>query len=92
MRSSSVTLKLSSNLQGNNDPLVTVANIIKGIQQKLQEFRMVQVCYVRRQTNKPAHVLAQDVKGVDNFITWIEENPSMIETSLTQDVSNFSSS
>jgi len=34
-------------LKGNNDPLVTVANIIKGIQQKLQEFRMVQVCYVR---------------------------------------------
>ena len=30
--------------------------------------------------NKLAHVLAQYVKGVANFVTWIDENPSTIFT------------
>jgi len=36
---------------------ITIANIILEIQQKLRDFRMVQVCHVKRQGNRLAHVL-----------------------------------
>ena len=39
-------------LTNNSELLVTVANIIMTIQQKLQEFRMVQVCHVKQQGNQ----------------------------------------
>ena len=48
---------------------------------------------MRRQGNKPAHILAKhskDIVNSDNFVTWIEENPSLIELAITHDVLNLS--
>ena len=50
------------------------------------------MCHVKQQTKKPVYVLTQYVKGVTNFVTWIEENSSMIEPLWAQDVLNLSSS
>ena len=42
--------------------------------------------HIKRQDNRPAHLLAQHAKNVNNYVTWMEENPSFIESALTQDV------
>ena len=39
----------------------------------------------------PAHVLAQHAKHVEDFVTWLEETPSLIEHMCAQDVINLSS-
>ena len=46
-----------------------------------------------RQGNRSAHILASNVKEVlnsDNYVTWIEENPTLIKSALAQDVLNLS--
>jgi len=40
------------------EPSITIAKIILGIRQKMREFRMVQVCHVKQQGNRPTHELA----------------------------------
>ena len=83
---------ISGAVLGNTTPPITVANVILGIQQQLQVFRMVHVSHVKWQGNKPAHILAHYAKGIDNYVAWIKENPSIIESLLAQDVMGFSSS
>ena len=70
-----------------------ISNILPWVYHQLQDFRVAQVLYVRRQGNNPTHILAKHVKDIvnsDNFVTWIEENPSLIESALTYDVLNLS--
>ena len=38
------------------------------------------------------HAPAQYAKGIDIYVTWTKENPSMLESALAQDVLNLSSS
>lgn len=52
--------------------------------------RTFRLCNVKQQRNRPAHILAQYTEGIDTYVTWIEENPSMLESALTQDVLNIS--
>ena len=47
---------------------------------------------MKRQGNKPAHILAKHAKGIDNFVTWIEESPPIIESIVIQDALYLSSS
>ena len=47
---------------------------------------------MRREENKPAHILAQYAKGLDSYVTWVEEDPIIIELALAHDVLNLSSS
>ena len=58
----------------------------------LKDFQQVLVFHVRRQGNCPAHLLAQHTRSVVSFVTWIEENPTLIELALIQDVIFLSSS
>ena len=72
-----------------------ISNILTGVYHQLQDFRVAQVSHVRRQGNKPAHILAKHAKDIVNddiFVTWIKENPSLIESAITHDVLNLSSS
>ena len=75
-----------------SEALTTVCNIIEGIQQKLQDFRSMQVNHVKREGNRQAHTLAQHANDVFDYVTWIEKNPNMNESSLAQDVLFLSSS
>ena len=52
----------------------------------------VLISHVRRQGNRPAYILAQYAENVVSYITWIEENPNMIESALAQDILFLSSS
>lgn len=45
-----------------SESLAVNDNIIERIQQKLQGFKMVQISNVRRQGNRPIHILAQFVE------------------------------
>ena len=71
---------------GVTSPQVTIINIIAGICDRLQVFRLVQVSHVKREDNRPTHILAQFAEGIDNYVTWIEENSNIIEFVVTQDV------
>ena len=65
------------------------------ISQLAQGFRSVKVSHVKWQSNRSAHILASYAKEVlnrDNYVTWIEENTTLIKSALTQDVLNLSSS
>ena len=77
------------------NPLMVVLNILDGVTHKFQDFRSTQVSHVKRQVNKPAHLLAQHAKEIDNinsYAMWIEENSSLIVSVITHDVMNLSSS
>ena len=63
-----------------------IANIIDGTRLKLLEFRHAIISHVKTQGNRPAHIFAQYVKNIDDYVSWIEENPIMIESTLIQDV------
>ena len=43
------------------------------------EFRTVYVSHVRRQGNKPAHILANYALSLNEYVVWIEETPCCIE-------------
>ena len=62
---------------------------------QIQNFRSVQVSYVKHQGNKLAHLLAKfakEIDNIDNYVTWIEKNSSLIESAIAHDVLNLSSS
>ena len=49
---------------------------------------------MRHQDNKPTHISATHAKHTvnsDNFVTWIEENSSLIELAIIHDVLDLSS-
>ena len=79
-------------LQEVSEALTTICNIIEGIQQKLQDFRSMQVNHVKWEGNRPPHNLAQHANDVFDYVTLIGENPNVIEYSLAQDVLFLSSS
>ena len=55
-------------LLGLSEPPVVIANIIEGIQHYLRDFRQFPVSHIRRQGNRPAHILAQYAKHVDSYV------------------------
>ena len=73
-------------LLGSSEPPVGIATIIEGIHQKLQDFRQVQFSHVKRQGNRPAHILAQYAKNIVSYVTWIEQNSSIVEFALAHDI------
>ncbi|KAL0008096.1 hypothetical protein SO802_009598 [Lithocarpus litseifolius] len=67
-------------------PQASIYNIITSIGQKVQAFKSFQLSHVKRTRNRPAHILAQHAKNINNYVTWIEENPAFFESALAQDV------
>ena len=52
-----------------------MATIIYSSLSVSREFRHVEFSHVRRQGNKPAHLLAKYAQGIDDFSVWLEEDP-----------------
>ena len=52
----------------------------------MNDFRDTKIVYVRKQENRPTHLIAQYAKNIDSYVIWIEENPPIIESVLIQDV------
>ena len=42
--------------------------------------------HTRREGNKAAHGLAKYVQFVDDFVTWMEETPPIINSEISSDV------
>ena len=47
---------------------------------------------MRREGNKPAHILVQYAKDLVSYVTWVNKDPIIIESVLTYNVLNLSSS
>ncbi|XP_030964615.1 uncharacterized protein LOC115985854 [Quercus lobata] len=57
----------------------SIDNVMRDTHHSLQAFRKSWVQHVKRLGNRPAHTLAHPAKGIDDFVTWIEETPPCIE-------------
>ena len=86
------SLIVAEALNRTSEAPATISNIIDGIQLRMNDFRDTKVVHVKRQENRPAHLLAQYAKNIDGYVTRIEENPTIIESALFQDVLALSSS
>ena len=82
------SLTVVNALCGNTSPPSSVAAVIAGIKVLSGFVRQLDYSHVRRQCNRPAHLLAKHASGIIDFIAWLEENPCFIEQSLHHDVLN----
>ena len=72
-------------LCGLSSPPSTIDSMVVGMQLLCSDFRTVYISHVRRQGNKPAHILAKYALGINESVVWIEETPCCIEQALIQD-------
>ena len=82
---------LKNILTGLSEAPASLEPITANILAQLNKFRFVSFCHVKRDGNRPAHMLAQFAKQVGDFVVWFEETPNLIEDTCSQDVSRFSS-
>ena len=79
------SLILVRTLCGLSSPPSTIDSLVVGMQHMCSKFRMVYVSHVRRQGNKPAHILAKNALSLNASVVWIEETPCCIEQALIHD-------
>ena len=77
---------LYKSLLGTLEPPSSIETIISSILSLVQNFSFFKFSHVKRQGNRPAHILAQFAKQIGDFQVWLEETPSLIEYACTQDV------
>ena len=84
----------SSNLKnifkGLSEAPASLEPVTASILAQLDKFCFVSFCHVKRDGNRPAHILAQFAKQVGDSVVWLEETPNLIENSCSQDVPPFS--
>ena len=78
-------------LTGSTPTHALIVNIIASTNHKMHGFHTFNFSHVKRQGNSLAHLLTNFAKGIDYYVTWLEETPSFIESSTTHDVMYFSS-
>ena len=81
------SLTVLNALCGNTSPPSSVAAVVAGIKVLSCYLRQVEFSHVRRQCNRPAHLLAKHASGIVDFMAWLEENPYFIEQFFHHDVS-----
>ena len=64
----------------------SLETITDNILAQLDRFCFVSFGHVKREGNRPAHILAQFAKQVGDFVVWLEETPNLIENTCFQDV------
>ena len=47
----------------------------------------IKFSHVKRQGNRPAHLLAKQALDITDYLTWMEETPYFLEQALLQDIS-----
>ena len=80
------SLLLYNALQGNTLATSSIENVVSGILLQIQNFRYADFSHIKRLGNMPALVLAQHAKHVKDFVTWLEETPSLLCTRCNQPV------
>ena len=71
--------------QGVAEPPITIANIISSTIQIMQQIQQVEVQHLRRDGNRAAHGLARYAQNVNDFVTWMEETPTIINSEVVSD-------
>ena len=84
------SLVVYNSLSGQSDPPSSVAHVISGILGMYGIGLQIDFSHIRRQGNRPAHLLAKYASNLDDYMTWMEENPCFLEQALLHDVSSFS--
>ena len=67
------------------DVPVSISTVVSGFCSRLPTFCTFQSSHVRRQGNRPAHILAAFAKNIDSFVTWMEECPPFLAFLVSQD-------
>ena len=80
---------LKNILKGLSEAPASIETIMDNILAQLGNFRFVSFSHVKRDGNRPTHILAQFAKQVGDFVVWLEETPNLIEDACSQDVSRF---
>ena len=62
------SLMLSNAIEGLSCRPIAISNIVSVICHRLHNFRFVQVSHVRREGNKPVHILAQYAKDLVSYV------------------------
>ena len=76
---------LENILTGITEAPASIETITDNILAHLDNFRFVSFCHVKREGNRPAHILAQYAKHVGDFVVWLEETPNLIEDACSRD-------
>ena len=79
------SLVVCSAVQGAAEPPITIANIISSTIQIMQQIQQVEVQHLRRDGNRAAHGLARYAQNVNDFVTWMEETPTIINSEVVSD-------
>ena len=80
------SLSICNMIQCSIEAQSSIQNVVDGIISQLKSFRVVEVSYVKRQGNIPAHLLAQHAIHVEDYVAWLEECLSPIARACSQDV------
>ena len=67
------------------DVPVSISTVVLGFCSRLPTFSTFQSSHVRRQENKPTHILVAFAKNIDSFVTWMEECPPFFASLVSQD-------
>ena len=73
------SLGLYQMLLGTTEAPTCIETIVTSILLLTQNFHCISFNRVKRQGNKPAHILAQFARHIGDFVVWLEETPSQIE-------------
>lgn len=76
----------TDSLTGTSEDPSSIEHITTSISLLIQKFKLSSFTHVKREGNRPAHILAQFAKQIGDFVVWLEETPNLIEYACTQDV------
>ena len=62
-------------LTGTSKAPASIETVMDSILAQMEKFRFVSFTHVKRDGNRPAHILAQFAKQVGDFVVWLEETP-----------------
>ena len=74
-------------LQGEGVAPSSIQNVLDGTLELTTGFRNFSFSHVKRQGNVPAHLLAQYVEKLEDYVVWLEECPSFLEHMCAHDMS-----
>ena len=80
------SLQVCSAMNGCSLTPHAIANVLECIFLHLQFFCSFIFSHIKREGNKPAYLLSQHAKFVQDFETWVEETPKFLEAVIASDV------
>ena len=81
------SLAMYNALCGQSSPPSSMASVTLGILGFYGVFGWVDFSHIRRQGNRPAHLLAKHALSIVDYIAWMEETPCFLVKALNHDVS-----